>query len=203
MKITIWSLKGGVGKTSIALNLALSCNCKIITNERYSYLTEILNEKELLQLGSNQKIPELEKSDRVIFDMGGRIDKRVVDCLKQSDFIIVPTTANDIDIQGCISTIYELQDYIEPEKIIIVVNKIEKKDSFEYVKKIIDSMKEENGEALYGKIFGIKKSRGLVNIFDRKKSIKDLVGEKRLYKRWYKEINEQFNDLTKFIEQNI
>ena len=112
MKVTTWSLKGGVGKTSIALNIALTCKCKIIINESYSLLKNFLNDKELLQLGMSEKIPAIPKDESVVFDMGGGVDKRVIDCLKQSDFLLIPTTANDIDLQSTINTIQEVQKYI-------------------------------------------------------------------------------------------
>jgi len=194
MKITIWSLKGGVGKTSIALNLALSCNCKIITNERYSLLTDVLNEENLLQLGVSEKIPQLGKEDKIIFDMGGTVDKRIIDCLKQSELVLVPTTANDIDIQGCISTVMELQDYIEKEKITIIVNNTTGKKDLEKVRSIINQICEHKY-----KFFELKRSRALVNIFDSKKSIKEM-SKKGLRKNSYRKINEQFNNLINFIE---
>lgn len=195
MKITIWSLKGGVGKTSIALNLALTRNCKIITNERYSLLDSILDDKKLLQLQTSEKPPKLKKEDRVIFDMGGTVDKRIIDCLEQSDFVLIPTTANDIDIQGCISTIGELQDHIDESRIVVIVNNTTNINDFEKVKGYIDQITRKC------KIFEIKRSRGLVNIFDRKKSIKDLVSENGLNRYNYEKINRQFNDLINFLER--
>lgn len=192
MKILIWSLKGGVGKTSIALNLALSCKYKIITNERYSLLPNILNEEELLQLQINEKLPQFKKEDKIIFDMGGTIDKRIVDCLQLIDFILVPTTANDIDIQGCISTLIELQEYVKEDKIIIIANNIVHPKDSKKIKNIVDQISTH-------KHFEIKRSRGMVNIFSEKKSISDLIKDNGLNKRYYKIINEQFNNLINFI----
>ena len=126
--------------------------------------------------------------------MGGTVDKRIIDCLKQSELVLVPTTANDIDIQGCISTVMELQDYIEKEKITIIVNNTTGKKDLEKVRSIINQICEHKY-----KFFELKRSRALVNIFDSKKSIKEM-SKKGLRKNSYRKINEQFNNLINFIE---
>jgi MinD superfamily P-loop ATPase len=42
MKLTIWNLKGGMGKTFIALILALLHKLCVVTNDTYSPIDKIL-----------------------------------------------------------------------------------------------------------------------------------------------------------------
>jgi len=196
MKITIWSLKGGVGKTSIALNLALSCDCSIITNERYTLLDKVLSKENLLQLQVNQEVPILPINENVIFDMGGYSDKRIIGACNQSRFILVPTTASDIDLQGCISTLIELKKFVDSDKIIIIANKINNESDFNKIKAIIEQIDNKYS------FFEIKNSKALVNIYDEKKSINDIIKARGLKSYSYKHIGKQFNNLINFLNNN-
>ena len=53
MKIMIYNIKGGQGKTDIALNLALTMDFNLITNEPLSPLDMVLGEDNFLKLGQN------------------------------------------------------------------------------------------------------------------------------------------------------
>jgi cellulose biosynthesis protein BcsQ len=61
--------------------------------------------------------------------MGGFLDKRVKQAIEQSDYTIIPTTSDKLDMQGAISTIGEIKDITK--NIIVVVNKVEKDEDFE------------------------------------------------------------------------
>ena len=73
--ITIWSSKGGVGKTSIAVELAERLGAGIITNEANSRLPlfSFLNGKYYV-LEHEQTISELDINEDVILDFGGMVD---------------------------------------------------------------------------------------------------------------------------------
>ena len=78
MKITIFSLKGGVGKTSISVNLALTLKYGVITNDVYTPLERVVSKESLLKLEQNQALPDLPESYDIIFDFGGYVDSRVI-----------------------------------------------------------------------------------------------------------------------------
>ena len=55
-KITIWTTKGGCGKTNISAELALQLSYPVITNEQESMLSNVINPDKLLILESNCKL---------------------------------------------------------------------------------------------------------------------------------------------------
>lgn len=188
-KFIVWTIKGGTGKTSISAEISLRLNLPIITNEPYTTLDLIFDDDRLLQLKQNEKVPYYQDQG-IIFDFGGYIDSRVVDAIKQSDYVIVPTIPEISDIQVLINSILEIQKY--NQNIIIIVNKIEKKTDVDIVEKAINSL------GSYP-IFEIKKSRALPNIYIEKKSIKEMMKENPLLKYAYRGVNEQFNKIINFI----
>ena len=57
-KITVWTTKGGCGKTNISAELILRLNYPAITNEKNSMLSHVIEKDRLLILGDKQDIPK-------------------------------------------------------------------------------------------------------------------------------------------------
>lgn len=185
MKITTYNVKGGVGKTDISLNMALTLDYGIITNEPFSPLETVLGAENFLKLNPGDKLPKLPKDADIVFDFGGYLDNRVIEALKQSDVVLVPVINEFKDLHTTINFIQEIEDY--NKKIIIVVNRAQKGD---YVS-VCEAMK-----AFYSyPVFEIKSTRALPNIMKEKKSVKAMVKEGGL-KAWnYKSVDSQFDKI--------
>ncbi|MDA9818341.1 ParA family protein [Flavobacteriaceae bacterium] len=197
MKVVVWSLKGGVGKTTLSLNLALHYRCGVITNEVYTMIDKILPVGKFLRLSKHQDLPDMNninKNASVIFDMGGYIDNRVLSACEQAEKIIIPTSTEKLDIQGCISTIKELKDF--SDKIVIVINKVEDKKIYNFIKTFfLDKV---------GKyqIFGIQKSAIFKNIVDEKRSIHQIMSEGGLKSHSLKKgLWAQWNEIISFLDK--
>lgn len=193
MKITLYNFKGGVGKTSIACNLALSLNYAIVTNDIYSPLEMALEEKNILKLDINQDLPEFPKDYNLIFDLGGYIDTRAIKAIEQSDYVLIPTTSEFKTLQTTLHTIEEIQSI--NKNIVIIANATKSQKDFDFIKEVIENK--------CGKfpIFNIKFSKALDNVFLEKQSIKAMTLENGLKKYHYQSVALQFEEIIQFINK--
>jgi len=191
MKILIYNIKGGQGKTDIALNLALTMDFNLITNEPLSPVELVLKEKKYLKLGQNDDVPEIPDQYDVIFDFGGYLDKRAIKALEQADYVLVPVINEFKDVHTTVNFIQEIEGY--NKNIIIVVNKAQKND-YADIQEIMKNFYPDYP------IFEIKKSRAMPNILKEKISIQEMVNQGGLKRFNYASINKQFNNLIETLK---
>lgn len=136
MKLLIWSLKGGVGKSHLSMAIGYEYGFVIVTNELLSPVAKIYPAGKIKTLSKNELVPELPSNVNVVYDFMGTPDDRALDTCKIVDVVIIPTT-NDgaFDIQHALESINQLKDY--KHKILVVVNKTQLGD-YDEVKKIIN-----------------------------------------------------------------
>lgn len=192
MKITIFSLKGGVGKTSISVNLALTLKYGIITNDVYTPLEKVIAKESLLKLDQNQALPDLPESYDIIFDFGGYVDSRVVEAINISNYVIIPVTSSYLDLQLAINTVEEIKKY--NNNIIIVANMLSSQKDYSLIQEAMKKM-----DYIYP-IMPIKRTASIKNIFSNKQSVESLVSKGGLSKYHYQNAKSQFDDLVKLLK---
>ena len=191
---TIFSLKGGVGKTSLASALCLELDYKgkkvpIITNDAISPLEEVLGKEKALKLKLDEDFPELKKKDDIIVDLGGFVDERSISVLKKSKQVVIPTIGSFLSISGLIQTIQEVERF--NKEIIIVLNRIEKKE----VEKVIQFIRESHDYP----IFKLKTSKCFENLLYQNKSVSQMMKEEPLRRSSYKEVHAQLQEIIKHL----
>jgi cellulose biosynthesis protein BcsQ len=195
MKITIFNIKGGQGKTSIAGNLALTMNAGIITNDIYSPLEAILPSNQFIKVHPKDSFPIIPEDVPIIYDLGGWVDTRIVPVLKGSDLIIIPVINDFVNNQVTLNTLEEARKY--NKNISIVVNRAEKGD-FECISTLINNFYSQEHP-----ILELKKTTAFSKIFEKQKSIQKIIEEDKVFAFAYRQVSEQFDHLIEHINQRV
>lgn len=193
-RLTVYNIKGGVGKTRIALNLALMIGWGIVTNDQYSVIENVLPPSKRIILspaGNEEQSDELKYPSHIplIFDMGGKEDTRAIAAMQQSAYVLVPVLADKGDLQLGLDFIQEIQS-INPD-ILIIVNQT-KPGQFQQVSRVL--------KHIYPKLpaFEIKASTAMSRIVTEKRSIAEIMKNNSLFRRHYSKINEQFQAIINY-----
>lgn len=185
-RITVYHIKGGVGKTRIALNLAMTLDTAIVTNDEYSVVRKVLSSNRHKILKENEQLPEYSHEIPIIFDLGGRTDYRGIEALQQSQFVIMPLLTHKEDFQIGLDFIEEVKRY--NDNIIIVINKT-KPGEFKKIEKVCRDFYPELA------VFEIKESKVMSYLVDQKISIEEIAEKNKLQRRHYEKVAHQFNDI--------
>jgi len=215
MKITVFSAKGGVGKTPISTNIAFDRDCMIATNDEYhgfDIVNRISGEDRCLVVQPHEEFPDFPDDWDVVFDLGGTLSSAgapsVRSALAQSDLVIVPVSS---EIKSIISGVKSINEAKTINKnILVVATKLKRtakettlhpwSECREFLR-IRDALTEMTGEALT--ILPLKFSAAFDAIFENEKSLREMVKEGGADGYHYAMPSVQFEDIYKHIEKHI
>ena len=193
MKIVIFNLKGGQGKSSIALNLALSMKFDVISNDKISKLEQILPEDNFMKIEKNEDFPDIIENLDVIYDLGGWIDERALKPIINSDMVIIPMINTEMNNEVSINSINQIKKF--NNNIVIIANKCKKND-YDFVCNLIKEYFPNDDFP----IFEIMDTTAFEQMIKRRMPIMDIVEVDHLLGYNYKKINTQFNRIIDFIK---
>lgn len=120
MSFVVYSIKGGVGKTTLSVQISQMIEYTYVTNDSHSSAHNLMPEEKGF-LVSSEEYEEIPYDDNVVYDFGGFKDTRINDIIKQANKILIPTLTSIVDVQATLAT---LKDVIEINKnIVIIVNR--------------------------------------------------------------------------------
>ena len=125
MKITIYNVKWGAGKTPIATNIVLDRQYALWTNEPYHILDTFIPEERLITVASDEPFPEIPDDIDIIFDLAGSISKNahsITSSLQQSDLVIIPIFNEIKCLTAWLHTILEVANF--NKNIIVIATKL-------------------------------------------------------------------------------
>lgn len=193
-KITVYTLKGGEGKTTISCAIALEGDWAIITNDVHSDLTSALDESAYLVLEPDMPLPTKEdlEGGNIIFDPGGFLDVRMIEAIKMSDHVIIPVSdfGKKLSTERFFASIHEIEQY--NKNIVIVLNKISESDS-------ISARKELKKMGYKYPIFDIKKNEAFEIMINEGVPVSEIVKRGGLFRRWFDPVDKQLKKLINYI----
>ena len=135
MSFVVYSIKGGVGKTTLSVQISQMLEYTYVTNDYHSSAHNLMPEEKGF-LVSSEEYEEIPYDENVVYDFGGFKDTRINDIIKQANKIIIPTLTSIVDVQATLAT---LKDVIEINKnIVIIVNRAKNNNKAIELKEYLD-----------------------------------------------------------------
>lgn len=197
MSIVVYSIKGGVGKTTLSVQISQMLDYTYVTNDSHSSAHNLMPEEKGF-LVSSEEYEEIPYDDKVVYDFGGFKDTRINDIIKKSNKILIPTLTSIVDVQATLAT---LKDVIEVNKnIIIAVNRTKNNNKSTELKEYLL----EEIEKLYGKvnipIIFVRDSSVLEDSLFDCEYVEIKAGNNRFKRHIYRNAIEDMIDLRKTLE---
>lgn len=182
--ITVFNKKGGTGKTSIAFNIAKDLNLPLLSNDD-SVIEDIYPNKAKI-------IPDIKLIEHdCVYDLGGYIDSHIIDIIKNSSTIIIPTTLDINSIKRTINTTIEIDKYCS--NIIIIINRV--KANIKKYNQSINALKQLNKKIIY-----FRESEAINNSIHLGISIIELYNQSNLSKIQYNAIYNDYVNLLNILK---
>lgn len=163
MTISVYNLKGGVGKTTLSYIISKEFNYRFITNDISNVLNKYKNSSFIM--GQHKLCND------TVYDFGGFKDKTAEEICNLSDKVLIPTINDENSIYKTIETIKLIKN---KDKIIIVATQLENEIDFEVIKKEILNFFPNM------KIIKLNKTKLFRNALIAGKKVTDLINESRI-----------------------
>jgi MinD-like ATPase involved in chromosome partitioning or flagellar assembly len=185
MIVVIWSFKGGVGKSTVAALIAKQTGWPVVTNDIYTALEGVVSDLTILR--PSDSLPVF--NHNIIIDLGGYVERRVVDGIRQADLVIIPTLAETASVKSALAAVREIQPFGKP--ILIVANRAKEQD--------LSDIQEVFGESV--KVVRLKESRFFQRVLESGPTdkLEDLAGS-ILLRHAYREPLQQAKELNTIIQ---
>ena len=197
MSFVVYSIKGGVGKTTLSVQISQMLEHTYVTNDSHSSAHNLMPEEKGF-LVSIEEYEEIPYDDNVVYDFGGFKDTRINDIIKQASKIVIPTLTSIVDVQATMAT---LKDVIEINKnIILVVNRAKNNNKATELKEYLaDEIKKLDSNINIPIIFVRESSVLEDSLFDCE-YVETKAGNNRFKRHIYRNAIEDMIELKKTLE---
>ena len=197
MSFVVYSIKGGVGKTTLSVQITQMLDYTYVTNDSHSSAHNLMPEEKGF-LVSIEEYEEIPFDDNVVYDFGGFKDTRINDIIKQAKKILIPTLTSIVDVQATMAT---LKDVIEINKnIIIVVNRAKNNNKATELKEYLDDEIKKLDSSINIPIIFVRESSVLEDSLFDCEYVETKAGTNRFKRHIYRNAIEDMIKLKKILE---
>ena len=197
MSYVVYSIKGGVGKTTLSVQVSQMLNYTYVTNDSHSSAHNLMPEEKGF-LVSTEDYDEIPFDENVVYDFGGFKDSRINDIIKQASKIIIPTLTSIVDVQATIAT---LKDVSEINKnIIIVINRTKNNNKAIELKEYLEEEIKKSYKDINFTILFVRDSSVLEDSLFDCEAIENKAGTNRFKRHIYRNAIEDMNNIKKVLK---
>ncbi|CAM3571533.1 ParA family protein [Arcobacter aquimarinus] len=198
MSFVVYSIKGGVGKTTLSVQISQMIDYTYVTNDSHSSAHNLMPEEKgfLVSIDEYEQIPY---DDKVVYDFGGFKDNRINEIIKQAHKIVIPTLTSIVDVQATMAT---LKDVLEINKnIIIVVNRTKNNNKAVELKEYLQEEINKIDSRINIPIIFVRESSVLEDSLFDCEYVETKAGNNRFKRHIYRNAIEDMIELKKVLEK--
>lgn len=195
MRIIIFNSKGGVGKTTYAIQIATYFDATIIEVDPYGVLTQTLDNDRVFKVGLNEELPVIKEGD-VVYDFGGFDDARLDIAAKDADLVIIPFNPT-INALGTTLKSYERAKGLDVPILFIANAVVKDQDAVDAIEYIQESTKDDID------YFVVPHTRAIQTAENEGIGIIELANSSGLKRHTYKKISTTMQNLMGKIKEYI
>lgn len=120
MSIAVYNIKGGVGKTTLSVQISQMLNYMYVSNDPFASAHNLLDASKV-KMFSEEKYNEIPFEEKTVYDFGGFFDKRISNIIKKVDKVVIPTLTSIVDVQGTLATLNAVLKL--NKNVVIVINR--------------------------------------------------------------------------------
>ncbi len=200
MSIVVYSIKGGVGKTTLSVQISQMLDYTYVTNDSHSSAHNLMPEEKGF-LVSTEEYEEIPYDENIVYDFGGFKDHRINDIIKKANKIVIPTLTSIVDVQGTIATLKDVA--LINKNIIIVINRTKNNNKAVELKEYLLEEINKSYKDIKAIILFVRESSVLEDSLFDCEYIETKAGSNRFKRHIYRNAIEDMNELKKALESQL
>ena len=198
MSFVVYSIKGGVGKTTLSVQISQMFDYTYVTNDSHSSAHNLMPEEKGF-LVSSEEYDEIPFDENIVYDFGGFKDTRINNIIKQANKIIIPTLTSIVDVQATMAT---LKDVAQINKnIIIAINRTKNNNKAIELKEYLSEEIKKSFQDLDISIIFVRESSVLEDSLFDCEYVETKAGTNRFKRHIYRNAIEDMTILKKDLEK--
>ncbi|QKF82975.1 hypothetical protein [Halarcobacter ebronensis] len=197
MSYVVYSIKGGVGKTTLSVQISQMLGLTYVTNDSHSSAHNLMPEEKGF-LVSKEEYEEIPFDENVVYDFGGFKDTRINSIIKQAKKVIIPTLTSIVDLQATMATLKDVKEI--NENIIIVVNRAKNNNKAVELKEYLNEEIKKLYKDIKIPIVFVRESSVLEDSLFDCEYVETKAGENRFKRHIYRNAIEDMQEIKKLLK---